>query len=79
MVAGAAHSTGQVRSGAVAKSASPENIVYADPKLAPGGAGGEPRVPENLPNVSAYTGLEGDVPPPPGMLVTAKWITPSST
>lgn len=51
----------------LAKSASPENIVYADPKLAPGGAGGEPRVPENLPNVSAYTGLEGDVPPPPGM------------
>lgn len=51
----------------LAKSASPENIIYADPKLAPGGEGGVPRVPENLPAVSAYTGLDGDVPPPPGM------------
>ncbi|MCP9273334.1 MCE family protein [Mycolicibacterium arenosum] len=51
----------------LAKSASPENIVYADPKLAPGGEGGVPRVPENLPNISAYTGLDGDVPLPPGM------------
>jgi virulence factor Mce-like protein len=51
----------------LAKSASPDNIVYADPKLAPGGEGGAPRVPEYPPAVSAYTGLDGDVPPPPGM------------
>jgi virulence factor Mce-like protein len=51
----------------LAKSASPHNIVYADPELAPGGAGGAPRPPENPPAVSAYTGLDGDVPPPPGM------------
>jgi phospholipid/cholesterol/gamma-HCH transport system substrate-binding protein len=51
----------------LAKSASPENIVYADPKLAPGGEGGAPRVPEYPPAVSAYTGLDGDVPLPPGM------------
>jgi phospholipid/cholesterol/gamma-HCH transport system substrate-binding protein len=51
----------------LAKSASPENIVYADPKLAPGGDGGAPELPEIPPSVSAYTGLDGDVPPPPGM------------
>jgi hypothetical protein len=51
----------------LAKSASPDKVIYADPKLAPGGEGGVPRAPENLPNVSAYTGLDGDVPPPPGM------------
>lgn len=51
----------------LAKSASPENIVYADPKLAPGGEGGAPHLaPETPPSVSAYTG-SGDVPPPPGM------------
>ena len=33
----------------LAKSASPENIVYADPKLAPGGEGGAPRAPETPP------------------------------
>jgi hypothetical protein len=42
----------------------PENIIYTDPKLAPGGAGpGDP--PEAPPTVSAYTGA-GDIPPPPG-------------
>jgi phospholipid/cholesterol/gamma-HCH transport system substrate-binding protein len=42
----------------------PENIIYTDPKLAPGGAGpGDP--PEPFPTVSAYLGA-GDVPPPPG-------------
>jgi hypothetical protein len=51
----------------LAKSASPDKVIYADPELAPGGAGGAPRALENLPNVSAYTGLDGDVPPPPGM------------
>jgi phospholipid/cholesterol/gamma-HCH transport system substrate-binding protein len=51
----------------LAKSASPHNIVYADPKLAPEGEGGAPRTPENVPSVSAYTGLDGDVPLPLGM------------
>jgi virulence factor Mce-like protein len=42
----------------------PENIIYTDPKLAPGGAGpGDP--PEPFPSVSAYLGA-GDIPPPPG-------------
>lgn len=50
----------------LAKSASPENIVYADPKLAPGGEGGVASAPEMPPAVSAYTGAD-DVPPPPGM------------
>jgi virulence factor Mce-like protein len=48
------------------KSASPDNIVYSDPSLAPGGAGPTPGPPEIPPTVSAYTGLNGDVPPPPG-------------
>ncbi len=34
----------------LSKSASPHNIVYADPALAPGGAGGAPRPPENPPD-----------------------------
>ena len=50
----------------LAKSASPDNIVYADPRLAPGGEGAPPGPPEIPPAVSAYTGLNGDVPPPPG-------------
>lgn len=49
----------------LAKSPSPWNLIYSDPKLAPGG-GGSPDIPEPPPAVSAYTGLDGDVPPPPG-------------
>lgn len=45
------------------KSASPENLVYADPALAPGGAGAPPGPPEQLPTISAYT---GDAPASPG-------------
>lgn len=42
----------------------PENLIYTDPKLAPGGTGpGDPAEPR--PAVSAYTGI-GDVAPPPG-------------
>ncbi|WP_293240380.1 MCE family protein [Mycolicibacterium sp.] len=51
----------------LSKSASPDNIVYAEPRLAPGGEGPKPGPPEIPPSVSAYTGLDGDVPPPPGM------------
>ncbi len=45
--------------------ANPEDVIYADPALAPGGPG-PVRPPETIPNVSAYTGLDGDVPAPPG-------------
>lgn len=42
----------------------PQDLIYTDPKLAPGGAGpGD--APEPRPAVSAYTGI-GDVAPPPG-------------
>ncbi|MGE2722131.1 MCE family protein [Mycolicibacterium celeriflavum] len=47
------------------KSPSPGNLIYSDPALAPGGAGGAPPPPEIPPAVSAYTGA-GDVPPPAG-------------
>lgn len=52
------------------KSPSPGNLIYSDPALAPGGAGGAPVPPEAAPAVSAYTGA-GDVPPPAG------WATPA--
>jgi virulence factor Mce-like protein len=45
----------------LAKSASPENLVYADPSLAPGEAGPPPVPPETPPTISAYTG--GAAPP----------------
>lgn len=51
------------------KSPSPDNLIYSDPDLAPGGAGGSPLPPELAPAVSAYTGA-GDMPPPAG------WDTP---
>ena len=44
---------------------SPDDIIYTDPRLAPGGGGIDSGVPETSPAVSAYTGA-GDVPPPPG-------------
>ena len=47
------------------KSPSPGNLIYSDPALAPGGAGGSPPPPEDAPAVSAYTGA-GDIPPPTG-------------
>ncbi|MFM8598953.1 MAG: MCE family protein [Mycobacterium sp.] len=49
----------------LAKSPSPENLIYSDPALAPGGSGTSQPV-EPPPAVSAYTGLNGDVPPPLG-------------
>jgi len=47
------------------KSPSPWNLTYSEPRLAPGGDGTGPTV-ELPPEISAYTGLNGDVPPPPG-------------
>ncbi|HET6734421.1 MCE family protein [Mycobacterium sp.] len=50
-------------------SPAPRNLIYTDPNLAPGDAGappGPPESPESPPAFSAYTGLNGDVPPPPG-------------
>jgi phospholipid/cholesterol/gamma-HCH transport system substrate-binding protein len=45
------------------KAPSPENLVYTDPNLAPGGAGGRPQPQDVPPAVSAYTGA-GDVAAP---------------
>ena len=47
-------------------SARPESIVYSEDRLAPGGEGPKPVPPEIPPSISAYTGLNGDVPPPLG-------------
>ena len=44
---------------------SAENLIYSEPELMPGGPG-KPSPPEEPPAVSAYTGLNGDVPPPAG-------------
>ncbi|MGE0219890.1 MCE family protein [Mycolicibacterium sp.] len=43
----------------------PQNVVYSEPGLAPGGGGTSPAPAEIPPAVSAYTGA-GDVAPPPG-------------
>lgn len=48
------------------KSPSPENLIYSEPRLAPGGTGPKPTAPEMPPAISAYTGLNGDQAPPPG-------------
>lgn len=47
----------------LAKSPSPGNLIYSDPKLAPGGEGASAPMPSNDTSMSAYTGA-GDVPPP---------------
>lgn len=39
------------------RSATPDKIIYAEPRLAPGGDGPRPSPPETPPAVSAYTGL----------------------
>jgi phospholipid/cholesterol/gamma-HCH transport system substrate-binding protein len=49
----------------LAPSADKQNIIYTEPRLAPGGEGPKPGPPELPPAVSAYTGLPGDVPPAP--------------
>jgi virulence factor Mce-like protein len=49
------------------KSPSPENLVYSEQKLAPGGDGGSPPAPGIPPAVSAYAGANAPgTPPPPG-------------
>ncbi|MEZ0362723.1 MCE family protein [Mycobacterium sp. pUA109] len=47
--------------------APPDKIRYAEPNLAPDGAGPGPAAPEIPPAVSAYTGLNNDVPPGPSL------------
>jgi phospholipid/cholesterol/gamma-HCH transport system substrate-binding protein len=42
------------------KAVDPANVVYSEPRLAPGGEGPKPGPPETPPAVSAYTGLRGD-------------------
>ncbi|KUI04792.1 MCE family protein [Mycobacterium sp. IS-3022] len=44
----------------------PQNYIYTEPELGPGGPGPEPGPPEMPPAVSAYTGYQNDQPPPPG-------------
>lgn len=45
------------------KSADPDNLIYTDPALAPGGPGGRPGPPETPPAVSAYPGVPLPAPP----------------
>jgi phospholipid/cholesterol/gamma-HCH transport system substrate-binding protein len=47
----------------------PQDYIYTDPRLAPGGSGPPPGPAETPPAVSAYTGANNDVPPPPGYVV----------
>jgi hypothetical protein len=42
------------------KGTDPANVVYSEPRLAPGGEGPKPGPPEIPPAVSAWTGLNGD-------------------
>jgi phospholipid/cholesterol/gamma-HCH transport system substrate-binding protein len=42
------------------KAVDPGNVIYSEPRLAPGGEGPKPGPPEQPPAVSAYTGLPGD-------------------
>lgn len=60
----------------------PQNVVYTEQRLAPGGEGPKPVAPELPPAVSAYTGLPGDTPPaappppPPGRIPGAAMPEP---
>jgi phospholipid/cholesterol/gamma-HCH transport system substrate-binding protein len=54
------------------KSVDPANVIYSEPRLAPGGEGPKPGPPEIPPAVSAYTGLPGDPVGPPGALPPAR-------
>ncbi|VEG43603.1 virulence factor Mce family protein [Mycolicibacterium flavescens] len=46
---------------------SPDNVIYSDPKLAPGGVGPLPGPAEQPPSVSAYTGFAENPFPAPGV------------
>ncbi|MCV7383269.1 MCE family protein [Mycolicibacter longobardus] len=48
------------------KAASPDKLIYTDPALMPNSGNQPARPVEQEPSISAYTGLHGDVPPPPG-------------
>jgi hypothetical protein len=41
----------------------PQDLVYSEPRLAPGGEGPKPTTPDIPPAVSAYTGVPGDPTP----------------
>jgi len=66
----------------LAPSADKQNIIYSEPRLAPGGEGPKPGPPELPPAVSAYTGVPGDTPeappppPPPGRIPGAAMPEP---
>jgi virulence factor Mce-like protein len=47
----------------------PQDYRYTEPHLAPGGPGAPQGPAETPPAVSAYTGADNDVPPPPGYSV----------
>ncbi len=55
----------------IQKSVDPANVVYSEPRLAPGGEGPKPGPPEISPAVSAYSGLPGDPVGPPGAVPPA--------
>ncbi len=54
------------------KSADPQNILYTEARLAPGGEGPKAAPPDLPPAVSAYTGLPGDPVGPPGAIPPAR-------
>jgi phospholipid/cholesterol/gamma-HCH transport system substrate-binding protein len=47
----------------LAPSPAPQDVVYSEPRLAPGGEGVKPTTPDIPPAVSAYTGVPGDPVP----------------
>jgi phospholipid/cholesterol/gamma-HCH transport system substrate-binding protein len=63
----------------------PGNVIYAEPRLAPGGEGPKPGPPEQPPAISAYTGLPGDYPeappppPPPARIPGISWPAPTTS
>ncbi|MBI3228128.1 MAG: MCE family protein [Mycolicibacterium cosmeticum] len=48
------------------KAPSPDKLIYADPAMIPGSTNQPQQPAEPPPTVSAFTGLNGDVAPPPG-------------
>jgi virulence factor Mce-like protein len=63
---------------------SPGNVIYSEPRLAPGGEGPKPGPPEEPPAISAYGGLPGDYPPapppppPPARIPGVSWPAPTT-